>query len=98
VYDFGLTESAFWQLTLPKFAAISRRHEERVYKEDYRIGIITSALWNVARAVCGAKDGDPLTPEHFIPGHVPAKKEQSVEEMRKRFMMQFPPRPQENDG
>ena len=99
MYDFGLTNDQFWQLTPAQFAALSHRHEQRAKQEDLRTGIIASSLWNVARSICGASEGEPFTPQQFMPTYdgeevpEPRKTGQSVEEMRRRFMLQFPPTP-----
>jgi hypothetical protein len=55
VYDFGLTEEQFLDLTPAKFRALSKRHELKNQLEDYRAGVIASLLYNIHRGKSAAK-------------------------------------------
>jgi hypothetical protein len=58
VYDFGLPEEQFLDLTPAKFRALSKRHEHRNQLEDYRAGVIASLLFNIHRGKSPAKGPD----------------------------------------
>lgn len=49
IYDFGLTEEQFLDLTPAKFRALGKRHELKNQLEDYRAGVIASLLYNINR-------------------------------------------------
>ncbi len=65
MYDFGLTDEQFWELTKAEFQALSKRHREQVKHDDYRFGIIAS---NIANAHFKPPDGEKQwSPAYYFP-------------------------------
>lgn len=50
IFDFGLSEEVFWNLTPAQFWALSERKNENTRLADYRAGLIASILFNVNKS------------------------------------------------
>ena len=66
VYDLGITEEAFWKLTLKQFNALLERYELSRERQDYRAALICAVLANIHR---DPKRSQPFTPDCFMPGY-----------------------------
>jgi hypothetical protein len=100
VYDFGLTDEQFWELTPAQFSALSERYDQDNMRLDFRAAIISSVIANTSRG----KDDPPFTPKQFMPDYGDEEvenEEQSAEEMialLKSCFPQAPPPPSEENG
>ena len=97
MYDFGLSDEQFWELTPPQFSALSARFDQQNKILDYRAAIIASTIANTSRS----KDDPPFTPKQFMPDYGDEEEEieeQSAEAMMEALKALFPPAPPEDHG
>lgn len=101
MYDFGLTDEQFWELTPPKFAALSRRVEQTTKQQDLRFGMVCSV---VANANGGKKGGGHFTAMDFVPKYGDEEEEQpkdgaqSPDDILAYLKAAFPPREVKEDS
>lgn len=69
VYDFGISDAEFWELTLLKFDAIARRSNEVERKKDYRVAMVCAAIYEQNRNP--KKRAEPYSPSDFMPKEEP---------------------------
>lgn len=80
IYDFGLTEDEFWDLTFAQFRALSKRHDLAQQQRDLGFGIVASVIANVNRDP--KKRRKEFEPKDFMPVYEPTKpKKPKGEEM-----------------
>jgi hypothetical protein len=83
-FDFGLSESQFWDLTPAKFSALFDRVIENKREAFLRSGIIASTIANVNRG----KGKSPYKPEDFMPKFDGGKhKEMTADQMKHMAMV-----------
>lgn len=90
IYDFGLTDEQFWDLSPGQFYALGKRHKVSAQQDDYRFGVIASIL-----ATVNSKN-KKYNPEDFFPllKEVTTKNKRqhqgmTAKEMRKYFETHF---------
>lgn len=93
MYDFGLTSQQFWDLTPPQFAALSRRHDQRILHEERGPATTSFIISNLFRG----KDQKKLRVEDLMPhGFLIEPRDDddfaklSVAEKKERFALVFP--------
>lgn len=107
MYDFGITEEQFLQLTPAKFAALSERHDYSVHQAEFRAGLICSIIANANRDE--KKRPQPYTAYDFVPRYdegddddpprpKPAAPEMTDEQVLRYMKAAFPKRKKEARG
>ena len=105
MYDYGLTDEQFWNLTPPQYYALSERHDQANRHQDLRTGIVSSTIANCHR---DAKERpEPFTAQDFMPSYGDedekerrSSKEMSGDQIMTRMLAAFPrmPAPEANGG
>lgn len=91
MYDFGLTDEQFWDLTLAQFNALSRRADARAEQADAH----TARLCWAAMTAAGAKkkDGSDLTVQDFLVRYEEDDPEDQAAQIKKKMtaLFELPP-------
>lgn len=99
MYDFGLTDEQFWNITPPQFSALSDRFDQNNRHQDFRTAQVMSML---ANCHCRGKDDPPYTPQMFMPEYegeeAATPTEMTGDEILAHLRAAFPPRPPEDHG
>lgn len=92
VYDLGLTDEQFLEITPAQFNALIKRRNLEKQELDYRAGIVAS---NIVRVWAKEEDQGKYGPEAFFPS-LKAEKEQdwrsTPEGMLRYLQTMYPPR------
>lgn len=94
MYDFGLTSQQFWDLTPSQFAALSKRHDQRILHEERGPATTSFIISNLFRG----KDQKKLRVEDIMPhgflvepsGNDEDFSKLSVAEKKERLALIFP--------
>lgn len=90
VYDYGLTEEQFWELTPAQYHALGRRFDMEKEHNDYGFGTIASILFNAHKA----KKTKARNWVHFYPQwekKYAAAKKMTPQEMKEYFKLNVVP-------
>jgi hypothetical protein len=80
VYDFGLTDEQFWNLTAAQFNALSRRFDNDSKRDDFRFANLISILANIHRDQ--EKRPQPFTALDFMPQYEGDEEEEKTPEIQ----------------
>lgn len=64
IYDFGLSERAFWRLSLSEFWLLWKRHEVAFKRSLYVAGTVAASIFNSRRT---GHDQHIFSPMDFVP-------------------------------